>query len=398
MLVALQPSFAYRLPIQLQRAGLTVLVATTRSNMVRQADGITAIDLISELRQEADLAECLRRRRPDMVLPADDISGILLRQLHSQHDLAKLIETSLGNPKYYDLAISKTALVTLATDLGIPVPQSIEVSDRTAFEARVAQFTPGALKRDFGWGGMGVTPFRTAPEAEHAWELNTTPLSLASALSWCLDSRSLSPLMMRHHDRNRTTRRHLQRWVDGRVMKRAVFCRAGVVQGGISFVALKTSGLTGPSSVIQIIDHPQMADTTARISQELQLSGAYGFDFIEDTATGQALMLEMNPRAVPALTLGIMENSPYDFAGLLAQTLGLQAKPMPPLPQKTVAFFPDEWLQNPQSPYLQTAFHNVPWDQPKLLHAIINDLRTRSRFRRVRDAIKRFIHGRKPHQ
>jgi len=33
----------------------------------------------------------------------------------------------------------------------------------------------------------------------------------------------------------------------------------------------------------------------------------------------------------------------------------------------TIALFPQEWTRDPASPFLQSAYHDVPWDEPGLL-------------------------------
>jgi hypothetical protein len=58
----------------------------------------------------------------------------------------------------------------------------------------------------------------------------------------------------------------------------------------------------------------------------------------------------------------------------------LQEQPvreMPSVTEKdTIALFPQEWHRNPQSEFLRSAYHDVPWDQPALLRTSIKS-RTR---------------------
>ena len=37
----------------------------------------------------------------------------------------------------------------------------------------------------------------------------------------------------------------------------------------------------------------------------------------------------------------------------------------------TIALFPREWLRDPASPWLKTAFHDVPWDDPATVRSCI---------------------------
>ena len=35
----------------------------------------------------------------------------------------------------------------------------------------------------------------------------------------------------------------------------------------------------------------------------------------------------------------------------------------------TIALFPQEWLRDPASPFLQSGYHDVPWDEPELIRS-----------------------------
>jgi hypothetical protein len=36
-----------------------------------------------------------------------------------------------------------------------------------------------------------------------------------------------------------------------------------------------------------------------------------------------------------------------------------------------IALFPQEWLRDPQSPFLRTAYHDVPWHESEFLRACV---------------------------
>jgi len=75
----------------------------------------------------------------------------------------------------------------------------------------------------------------------------------------------------------------------------------------------------------------------------------------------------------------------------LAQSLGQTVAPVSPLPSRVVAVFPDEWHRNPSSTYLNTAWHNVPWDQPDIIRAIVAAQWTARRYRKLRDWLKGYL-------
>jgi hypothetical protein len=38
----------------------------------------------------------------------------------------------------------------------------------------------------------------------------------------------------------------------------------------------------------------------------------------------------------------------------------------------TIALFPQEWIRDPASAFLQSAYHDVPWDKPELIRACVS--------------------------
>ena len=42
----------------------------------------------------------------------------------------------------------------------------------------------------------------------------------------------------------------------------------------------------------------------------------------------------------------------------------------------TIALFPHEWIRDPQSSFLYSAYHDVPWQEPRLIEACIRSSRS----------------------
>jgi hypothetical protein len=88
-----------------------------------------------------------------------------------------------------------------------------------------------------------------------------------------------------------------------------------------------------------------------------------------ETSTGKAHLIEINPRAtqVGHLILGEGHDLP---AALYAAVTGQAIHARPKVTDKTViALFPQEWMRDPDSPFLQSSYHDVPWDEPGLIRA-----------------------------
>ena len=95
-------------------------------------------------------------------------------------------------------------------------------------------------------------------------------------------------------------------------------------------------------------------------------------DFILEEGTGTAYLLEMNARATQTchLSLGPGRNP---VAALVASITGRPYEAAPGLTDRdTIALFPAEWKRDPASSYLSSAYHDVPWDVPELLHYCIS--------------------------
>jgi hypothetical protein len=57
----------------------------------------------------------------------------------------------------------------------------------------------------------------------------------------------------------------------------------------------------------------------------------------------------------------------------LLKQLGAVHAHRPALTQaRQIALFPQEWRRAPDSPWLNNAFHDVPWDDPAVLQALIH--------------------------
>jgi hypothetical protein len=115
------------------------------------------------------------------------------------------------------------------------------------------------------------------------------------------------------------------------------------------------------------IDNVDMSAAAEKIVRRLKLSGLHGFDFVLEAQSGNPYLIEMNPRAtqVGHLTLG----PGRDLASALYTALsGIETEAAPKVTDKdTIALFPQEWLRDPASAFLQSAYHDVPWEEPELL-------------------------------
>jgi hypothetical protein len=389
LVVATQQNFACRFPAPLTKAGFEVHAASPSNNNIRLSLANHTVWRLREFRLEQDIAAIVLKLRPDVIIPTDDVSATILMKLQQRADLSALISTSLGDPKGYGIATSKSAQMMLAKRLGVPMPSTDLLSSKADFDRLVAQRLPAVLKRDAAWGGYGVAVVRSRDEAEAAWTKIVARPGLLTTLSWCVHSRSVYPLLAWWNWS--VTGLHYQDFAKGVPANRALYCRNGKVLAGFSVIAKETDKISGPATVVEITENPMMASSAAIIVAELGLSGIIGFDFIVDPETGEANFIEMNPRATPISTLPISENGGPDICGVIAGEFGSVTTAAPKPHNSTIALFPGEWMRDPASTFLTTAWHDVPWEEPAIVHACIQQVNDTERFEKFKNLIKYVI-------
>jgi hypothetical protein len=157
-----------------------------------------------------------------------------------------------------------------------------------------------------------------------------------------------------------------QSFVDGTEATSVVACWQGQVLAGLHFEVLQKTHPAGPATVLRRIVHPEMTATAEKMVRRLKLSGLHGFDFMLD-AQRNAYLIEINPRItqVGHLNMGVGQDLPR---ALVSIPFGKEIQQAPAVTDSDiVALFPKEWLRDPDSPYLQNGYHDVPWDQPELV-------------------------------
>jgi len=106
--------------------------------------------------------------------------------------------------------------------------------------------------------------------------------------------------------------------------------------------------------------------------KRLALSGLHGFDFMLEADTDNAYLIEINPRAtqVGHLALGPGQDIP---AAITAVVSGTDIQAATKVTQNdTIVLIPQEWIRNPDSPYIRSGYHDVPWEEPELVRDCIN--------------------------
>jgi len=306
---------------------------------------------------------------PQLAICCDDRALAQLLDLYRKHAEASrfgdLIETSLGNPAAVPRLISRYGFMEEARAEGIRVPDTLPVATKCDLEAAIAALGfPLVLKSDGSWGGDGVVLARNAADARAAFVRLARAPSRLRSLARAIRRRDTHYL----HDVITPASRIVsaQRFIPGLPAASAFAAWRGEIVGAVYYDVLIAEGALGPPSVIRRVDCTEIAHATRKIARRFGLSGIHGMDFIRDS-TGTPHLIEINPRATQGSTLAFGPGR--DLPAALAGCLIPDAPARPAFANDLVAFFPREWKRDPLSPYLVSAYHDVPWDDPGILLA-----------------------------
>ena len=211
-------------------------------------------------------------------------------------------------------------------------------------------------------GGQGVRFVQTAGEADRFFLEAKRWYRTARIIKRLIVNRDL--FLLRPWWRGLKPAVTAQSYIQGRPANCAVVCWKGRVLAGIGVDAVSAEGATGPASVVRVVNNPDMMLASERIARRLNLSGFFGLDFMIEEGSGTTYLIEMNPRTTPLCHLRLGEGR--DMIGaLLAQLSGKPLQEAPPVTRNDlIAYFPQAWISN--SEFLQSSFHDVPWEEPEL--------------------------------
>ena len=326
-------------------------------------------------------AEAIRATKPDLIIPGDDLATHHLHRLYERElgrensgaartgqPISALIERSLGSPESFPVVYARSAFIDLARESGIRAPKTEVIANVAALKKWVAQAgLPTVLKANGTNGGNGVRVVHSFEEAEDAFHTLQAPPLLLRAVKRAVadgDKTLLWPSVSRQRSVV-----NAQEFVPGREATSAVACWNGAVLASLHFEVISKRDPAGPSCVVRLIDNSEISAAAETMVRRLNLSGLHGFDFMLEAHSGDAYLIEINPRAtqVGHLTLGVGRDLP---AALHAALSGEELQAAPKITEMdTIALFPQEWMRDPASPFLQSCYHDVPWDEPGLLRA-----------------------------
>lgn len=338
-----------RIVPQLSEAGFDVSVLCPEQSFLAKTGFACERHILDETDIEGSLGDAVAAWNPDLILPGDEFTVHLLHHMDrpdTPGSLRDLIRRSCGDHHFFRVVTDKARTLEEAASLDIAHPPQAPAAELESF-ASIHGF-PVVIKLAVGMGGLTVRLCHDMPSA-------------AAAIS-LFHSIIVPPYIQRPSVM-------VQKHVDGFSASIAFAAWKGRLVGGIVYRPLTTARDLGPSAVLERIDHPGISLAAERLVERFGFSGYGGFDFMIESGTQNAYLLEMNPRITLATPLA--QAFGLDLAGTLHAAITGTEMPAVTTGHPVVVSFPHEWWRDPHSSHLQQFFTDAPWNDPALIrHAL----------------------------
>lgn len=368
-----------RLAIALAKTGCVVDAVCPSGHPFGMTKALRHMHDYNGLAPVASFGRAIRAVNPDLVIPGDDLATWHLHELYSREKqrgvdgrlVCQLIERSLGAVDSFQVVRSRDVFMQEANEEGIRVPHTEVIRNKHDLLNWIAKAGfPAVLKANGTSGGDGVKVVHTVDEAERAFRKLHAPPLLARAAKRAVVNRDLTlvwPSVLR-----RRPVVNAQAFIAGREATSAIVCWQGAVLASLHFEVIQKMRSTGHATVLRRIDHPEMTLAAEKIARRLRLSGFHGLDFMIEAETGNAYLIEINPRTTQIGHLAFGEGRDLP-AALYAAVTDQKVATAPKITDNdTIALFPQEWKRDPESPFLTSAYHDVPWSEPEMVSSCIS--------------------------
>jgi hypothetical protein len=372
-----------RMPKSLQKAGFKVGVLCQAKSYLASTRYVDKLFPCCSKRFGSrifrQLLEINRTWKPLRILPGDDRTVLFIQSIINQYkdtthaSISLLIEKlndSMGNLDWIHVATSKQLTLKCAGELGIRTPRFEETTslDKALVFAEKTGW-PVVLKKSTSWGGGGTKVCKNAAE------LTTAYLKYSESYQWI---GALKRAVIQARGWNLSEKWFpadlsftVNEFITGTTAMVSVTASHGKILASTAVLKIRTyPGSTGPSSVVRFIRNEEMIDAVTKLIQHWKASGFFGFDFMLKPR-GEAYLIECNPRVITLATMDELSGSNHCM-NYYRDLAGLMIVPETPPIVTNVCIFPNEWNRNSESNFLYDSYHNVPWDDPKLLQRLIN--------------------------
>jgi hypothetical protein len=365
-----------RLGTALAQAGSDVQAVCPSDHLLTKARAVRGTFRYSGLLPSKSIRAAMGAAQPDLVVPGDDLAATHLHHLHKlatrpdaeSPNILALLERSLGNPAYFSAVDSRNTFMSLAREEEVRAPNTAIVTSVDNVRSWLKENgLPAVLKVDGTYGGAGTEIVHSLSDAESAFRKLAVGILLSRVAKDAVLGGDLT--LARSWFQNSKSVVSIQSFVPGPDASSSVACWQGEVLAMIQFEVLRKTNPKGSASVLRLIDNPEISATVKKMVSRLGLSGLVGFDFILEEQTGHPYLIELNPRATQTCHLRLGDGR--DLVAALRSKISGEALQVVPrmTDDDVIALFPQEWQKTPDSEFIKSAYHDVPWDEPELVRA-----------------------------
>jgi len=245
----------------------------------------------------------------DVLLPVS-VEGIRLVLAEQQALMHHVAIPPLPDLATLDMANDKAALCRFARRCNVPLPPSLLFPDEVSDSGALLHLAyPILLKPATLDGGRGFQLFR--------------------------DSQTLSTFLATNPGVRAAGRYVLQSYLAGSDFGLNVLCRNGeILAFTVQKNPLSVSPPFGPAAGIHFVTDAEPLEIGTRLLSALRWNGVANLDMLRCAATGEMLLLEMNPRYWRTLLGSVYAGVNFPYLACLAAL----DRPLPPTDYRTIAY------------------------------------------------------------
>lgn len=311
--------------------------------------------------------------KPDFIIPGDEEAILvlqnlrkLLRAIKPLNSVLNILNRSLPSADFDSLLFSKAKLMFNCEKWGVSVPKNISVSNQNELISAANKIGyPVVLKIDAGYGGAGVHICKTEDELTSKFNLEKKH-SLIQKIKFKLKDYFFITIFKKDSGIS------VQQFLDLQRGHCSFIALDGVKIANNPMLTVQSHpGRTGPSSVSRALHNEDITLYAIKIIHELKYSGFGSFDYMYDHEKNKIYIIELNARPTPwaHYSSDVVTN---DLCQILFDRLNGKEIKLNTPKDYTIALFPNEKKRDPNSPYLKSAYYDIPVNDDRLKRALDN--------------------------
>lgn len=372
-----------RLPRALKKEGFSVITLSNQNEYLNKSSFVDyKYHFTDKFSFRDSLLSIIKKHNIDLILPGCDreidyfCQVLREKSLYSRKlkPLRELIQKSWNNEKAIQVLNSKSDLLKLADDLSILTPHNKVISSKSDLLIEIKKRTfPIVLKSSNGFAGDGVKICCEYNDAERMYE-ELSSISLVKANLKYKVVRIIGNLLALPYG-IKNSEISIQDYIVGTPCMHIILASKGEVLSSVTLLKLCSYPKeTSPSSVVKVINHPQISESCAKLVKETEISGFLDFDFMID-AQNNAYLLESNPRPTPMAHITHLLGG--NLCAMLKKHFNMNSENVNPYPEpeyEYLSLFPNELKRNAKSEFLSKGYHDIPYDDVEILKTYQQEL------------------------